>query len=83
MITEADYRAWTQQEIIPCIDVVLESFGPQRILYGSDWPICLMAGNYGKFLQPAKEFLKKFTMEEEQHFFLNAQRIYDFKLNVE
>ena len=84
LITEADYQAWTQQEIIPYIDVVLESFGPERILYGSDWPVCLVAGNYGKVLQLAKEFSKKLSNEEQQLFFYkNAQRIYDLKLDVE
>ena len=84
LITEADYQAWTQQEIIPYFDVVLESFGPRRILYGSDWPVCLVAGNYGKVLQLAKEFSKKLSNDEQQLFFYkNAQRIYDLKLDVE
>jgi L-fuconolactonase len=65
LITEADYRAWAQQEIITCFDPVLNSFGLQRILYSSDWPVCLVAGNYGKVLQQDEEFPKKLSYEEE------------------
>ncbi|NNK76866.1 MAG: amidohydrolase family protein, partial [Maribacter sp.] len=46
MITEADFNNWTSKEIIPYMDLVLEAFGPKRIMFGSDWPVCLVAGDY-------------------------------------
>ena len=80
LITEADYKAWTEQEILPYMDLVLESFGPQRVLYGSDWPVCLVAGGYGNVLELAKSFANKLSENEQQDFFHNnAQRIYNLK----
>ncbi len=80
LITEADYKTWTNQEILPYMELVLEAFGPKRILYGSDWPVCLVAGNYGKVLRLAKEFSNTLSENEQVDFFYhNAQRIYNLK----
>ncbi|MFH6602802.1 amidohydrolase family protein [Maribacter algicola] len=57
MITEADYKTWTPQQIIPYMDWVLNVFGPDRIMYGSDWPVCLVAGNYGQVKQLVVDFI--------------------------
>ncbi len=46
MITEADFKTWTPEEIKPYLDLVFEAFGASRIMFGSDWPVCLVAGNY-------------------------------------
>ena len=81
LITEADYQSWKTEEILPYMNVVLESFGPQRILYGSDWPVCLVAGSYGDVINLAKEFSKRLSEEEQVLFFFkNAERIYNLKL---
>lgn len=81
MITEADYITWTNQQILPYMELVLEAFGPKRILYGSDWPVCLVAGNYGKVLRLAKEFSNTLSENEQVDFFYNnAQRIYNLKI---
>ena len=48
MITEADYNLWTPEQITPYMDLILTSFGSKRILFGSDWPVCLVAGSYKK-----------------------------------
>ncbi len=78
LITEADYQSWKTEEILPYMNAVLESFGPQRILYGSDWPVCLVAGSYGDVLNLAKEFSKKLSQEEQELFFFkNAESIYN------
>jgi len=45
IITEADYNLWTPEKIHPYMELVLESFGSNRVMYGSDWPVCLVAGN--------------------------------------
>lgn len=83
LITEADYQSWKTEEILPYMDAVLESFGPQRILYGSDWPVCLVAGSYGDVLNLAKEFSKKLSEEEQELFFCkNPERIYNLKLEL-
>jgi L-fuconolactonase len=81
MITEANYITWTTQEILPYMELVLEAFGPKRILYGSDWPVCLVAGNYGKVLRLAREFSSMLSENEQTDFFYNnAQRIYNLKI---
>lgn len=46
MVTEADHKNWTYDQVAPYIDVVLECFGAARLVYGSDWPVCLVAASY-------------------------------------
>ncbi len=46
MITEADHNAWSAEQINPYMDLVFEAFGTGRIMFGSDWPVCLLAGSY-------------------------------------
>ncbi|MDC6387426.1 amidohydrolase family protein [Maribacter sp. PR1] len=78
LITEADYQTWTEQEILPYLGLVLEAFGPKRILYGSDWPVCLIAGEYKEVLALAKNFADKLSANEQRDFFYhNAQRVYN------
>lgn len=50
MVTEADWAAWTPEQIAPYIAEVLRVFGPSRCLTGSDWPVCLLAADYGRTL---------------------------------
>jgi len=46
LVTEAKWDSWNQAEFLPYIDVVAEAFGPNRLMYGSDWPVCLLAAQY-------------------------------------
>jgi L-fuconolactonase len=48
MVTEADHRAWQPADLRPYLDVVIEAFGPARLMYGSDWPVCLLAADYAR-----------------------------------
>jgi L-fuconolactonase len=48
MITEADHQNWTPDHLRPYVEHVIESFGLDRVMYGSDWPVCLLAGTYDK-----------------------------------
>ena len=43
MVTEADWGAWTENQLIPYFDTVFSAFGPKRLMFGSDWPMCLLA----------------------------------------
>ena len=45
-MTEADWGRWRQEAIRPYLDVVFEAFGPDRLMFGSDWPVCLLAASY-------------------------------------
>jgi L-fuconolactonase len=50
MITEADHRMWEPQHLRPYIEHVLDSFGEDRVMFGSDWPVCLLAGSYAEVI---------------------------------
>jgi L-fuconolactonase len=50
MVTEADWVQWTPGQMTPYIEVVLEAFGPRRLMFGSDWPVCLLASPYAKWV---------------------------------
>jgi len=50
LVTEADCRNWTEESLRPYIDTVLEAFGLRRVMFGSDWPVCLLAASYAQWL---------------------------------
>lgn len=78
MVTEADYKLWTEEQLNPYFETVLEAFGPSRLLFGSDWPVCLVATNYSNWLDIVKKTISKFTKEEQDLIlYKNAQRIYN------
>jgi L-fuconolactonase len=55
MVTEADWRSWTAAGLAPYIDVALDAFGPDRLMIGSDWPVCTLAGAYSTVLSVAAD----------------------------
>lgn len=77
MITEADWHSWQPSDLIPYIDVIVECFGVKRLMFGSDWPVCLLAGSYEKMLQVVSDYFSAFSKEEQELFFGgNAMRFY-------
>lgn len=74
LITEAHWSAWTTAQIAPFVDVVAEAFGSDRLLFGSDWPVCLLAGTYADVLRVADETLA--GLPADKIFAGNARRIY-------
>jgi L-fuconolactonase len=78
MITEADWQHWKNEDFKPYLDVIIEGFGMSRLMYGSDWPVCLVAGSYAKTSNVVKEFFSTFTANEQAAFFGgNAIRFYN------
>ena len=78
MITEADYNSWTPAQIEPYMNLVLEAFEPNRLMYGSDWPVCLVAGNYKKVKELTTNFIAKLSpVEQEKIMGLNAIEFYN------
>jgi L-fuconolactonase len=63
LVTEADWVRWTPEEIAPYLDVVLEAFGPQRLMIGSDWPVCLLGGDYGRVMGLVETYLQRLPTE--------------------
>ncbi|MFY9151726.1 MAG: amidohydrolase family protein [Prolixibacteraceae bacterium] len=77
MVTEANYKTWTEEQLQPYFDVVLEAFGPSRLMFGSDWPVCLVAAEYRNWLNLVKKVVAGFSIQEqEQIYFKNAMSIY-------
>jgi L-fuconolactonase len=78
MVTEADWKNWKQDDFIPYIDVVIEAFGLNRIMYGSDWPVCLVAASYEEVLNIVEEYFSSFSGAEQELFFRkNAIQFYN------
>ena len=65
MITEADYKTWTESQLHPYIDLVFNAFGTNRIMYGSDWPVCLVAGNYAQVKNIVTNYIADFSADEK------------------
>jgi L-fuconolactonase len=77
MVTEADWHHWQTADFRPYLDVVVETFGPERIMYGSDWPVCLVAADYGAMLGIVQDYFKTFSQTEQDAFFGdNAVKFY-------
>lgn len=65
MITEADYKTWTESDLKRYIDVVFEAFGKERVLFGSDWPVCLVAGNYSQVKDIVTNYIADLSEPEQ------------------
>ena len=77
MVTEADWKNRGKDDCNPYMDVIVNSFGTKRIMFGSDWPVCLVAANYQQTLEIVVNYFSSFTQSEQEDFFgLNAVNFY-------
>ncbi|GET24045.1 amidohydrolase [Prolixibacter sp. NT017] len=77
MVTEANYRTWTEEQLQPYLETVLDAFGPGRLLFGSDWPVCLVATEYSKWFDLVLRFFSTLSHDEQELIFGgNAQYVY-------
>ena len=77
MITEADHQAWKPEDLAPYIKHILEVFGPQRCMFGSDWPVCLLAGTYDDVVEALQQNLRDLKPQEiESIYWGTASRFY-------
>lgn len=78
MVTEADPQGWTQEDFTDYVHAVLELFGPGRVMFGSDWPVCLMAATYEEVVGILRTALQGRLSSEEMEpvFGANAARFY-------
>jgi len=77
MITEANWYHWKPSDFIPYLDFITRSFGTNRLMYGSDWPVCLLAGTYDQVYDLAADYYNGFSPSEKAAIFgLNATRFY-------
>ena len=78
IITEADYHHWTKSDIIPYLELVLDAYGPNRLMFGSDWPVCLVAGNYQEVKELIVNFIAKLSSDEQRNIMgTNAVKFYN------
>lgn len=64
MVTEANWDKWTNEDFKPYMDFIINHFGTNRVMYGSDWPVCLLAASYKKQLNIIEEYLNTFSSSE-------------------
>jgi L-fuconolactonase len=65
LITEANWQNWTLETLRPYLDVAFESFGPDRLMFGSDWPVCLLAGQYTEVIHAIESYIESFSASEK------------------
>lgn len=77
MVTEADWANWKTEDFRPYVDLLFEVFGAKRLMFGSDWPVCTLAGSYLQVVELAKTVTSSFSKGESEDFWGGtAQRIY-------
>jgi L-fuconolactonase len=79
LVTEADWNTWTPAQLVPYVRHAAEVFGPERLLFGSDWPVCLLAAGYGEVVAATAEALERAGLgpaERDAVFGTNARRLY-------
>lgn len=69
LVTEADPRGWAPEDLRPYLDVALEAFTPRRLMFGSDWPMCLLATTYGRWLETARDWALALSPDERDRLF--------------
>ena len=65
MVTEADWHVWQPADFQPYLDIVFETFGPERIMLGSDWPVCTVAGSYVDIVSIIVDYIQQFSADEQ------------------
>jgi L-fuconolactonase len=79
LVTEADWDTWTPEQLVRYVAAAADAFGPDRLLFGSDWPVCLLAADYAEVVAAAEQALEAVgltTAERELVFGANARRVY-------
>ena len=80
LVTEADWKHWKADDLKPYLDVVFDAFGAERLMFGSDWPVCLLAGTYRQVMQLLEDYAKGFSLADKDKIFGgNAARFYRLK----
>ena len=81
MVTEAKWAGWSPQDLGPYLDVVFEAFGPHRLMFGSDWPVCLLAAEYGDVMASVQAYARGLSESEQEGIFgENAVRFYNLRV---
>lgn len=77
LVTEADHATWTTADLRPYADTVLDAFGPARLMFGSDWPVCLLAARYDEVVTATRDLTARLSPAERAAVFADtATRVY-------
>ena len=77
LVTEANHTSWTTEELKPYVKQALEFFGPKRMMFGSDWPVCLLASSYERVLESFQSLLAELSKDDRDRIFgQNAAEFY-------
>ena len=77
LVTEADWQLWRPEDITPYLDIIFDCFGAHRVMFGSDWPVCLLAGTYNQVVELIRNYIEPLPDTAKANIFgLNAQRFY-------
>lgn len=66
MVTEADWEGWKEEDLWPYFEVTLEAFGPARLMWGSDWPVVLLASDYARWLDVSLRMISTLSVPEQE-----------------
>jgi len=66
LVTEANWKTWSERDLAPYVDTLLAAFGPQRLMVGSDWPVCLLASSYQGWFEALSNLLSRLSHHERQ-----------------
>ncbi len=64
LVTEANWQAWQAEDFQPYLDTVFQAFGPDRLMIGSDWPVCTLSADYARAMQIVTDYLRQFPEAE-------------------
>jgi L-fuconolactonase len=80
LVTEAGWRGWKPSDFHRYLDTVFQVFGPDRLMFGSDWPVCLLAASYRQVKEIIEDYLKNCSAQDRENIFGgNATRFYGLK----
>jgi len=68
MVTEADQTKWSPHDLQPYMEAALEAFTPKRLMFGSDWPVCLLASSYKRWYETVRSFVSRLSPDEQKRF---------------
>jgi L-fuconolactonase len=78
IVTEVDWKGWQKEDFRPYMDVVVNAFGIDKIMFGSDWPVCQVAASYSEVVEIAKDYFSTFSNDEQEKVFGgNASSFYN------
>jgi L-fuconolactonase len=83
MVTEADHERWTADDLRPYVEHVVECFGFDHLMFGSDWPVCLLAGSFDQVIEALRQILSPSMNEQDERKLFGENAAHFYKLSEE